>query len=117
MGVVSNKKSEFLKKEAEHLELLEYFTIFVGAGDAAHDKPSKEPLKLAIEESGLEAIAPQDIWFVGDTENDILCAKNYGCRAVLIVEGGKHNSLSIALHPDITVENCDEVKRILFQIA
>ncbi|MDH5722102.1 MAG: HAD family hydrolase [Alphaproteobacteria bacterium] len=116
MGVVSNKKSEFLKKEAEHLGWLEYFTIFVGAGDAAHDKPSDAPLRLAVEESGLQTTAPQDIWFVGDTENDILCAKNFGCKAVLIIEGSEHNSLSIATHPDVTAENCDELKRILFQI-
>lgn len=117
MGVVSNKKSVFLKKEAEHLGWFEYFEIFIGAGDASEDKPSDAPLRLAIEESGLTAKNPDDIWFIGDTENDMLCAKSFGCKAVLVYESAKHNPLSIAFHPHLSVENCAALQRILFQNA
>ena len=94
---------------------LEYFEIFIGAGDAHEDKPSDAPLKLAIEESGIKA-EKQDIWFIGDTENDMLCAKTFGCHSVLVIEGAEQHHLAKALNPTIAVENCGTLQKILFQI-
>lgn len=85
LGVVSSKNGSFVRAEAAHLELDGYFAKLVGATDSEHDKPAREAIELALTESD---VAPgPDVWYVGDTGIDVVCARNAGCRAVLIAEG------------------------------
>jgi phosphoglycolate phosphatase len=80
VGVVSNKRGPFLRKEAAHLGWSDYFRKMAGAGDAARDKPAIEHVQLAL---GALAAGP-DIWFVGDADIDLKCAHNAGCLPVLV---------------------------------
>ncbi len=82
LGVVSNKTGELLRREVAQLGWTGFFGSVVGAGDAAADKPSCEPVQLALEPSGVPAGA--EVWFVGDTAIDMECAQNSGCVAVLL---------------------------------
>lgn len=82
LGVVSNKKGYLLRREAAHLGWAGLFYRVVGAGDAAQDKPAVEPVEMALEGSGLSR--GPGIWFVGDTDIDMLCAVNAGCLPVLL---------------------------------
>jgi len=86
LGVVSNKRGSYLRLEAERLGWHEHFHQLVGAGDAVRDKPCREHVDHAL---GLGTAKPgplagPDVWFVGDADIDIACARNAGCRAVLI---------------------------------
>lgn len=112
-GVVSNKKGVYIKKEAGHLGWGDAFCAVVGAGEAANDKPSTAPLTYAIEAAGLSEIAPQDIWFVGDTHIDLECAQGFGCVS-LFVEGHKDSAEFIRTYnPDCVVSDCEEIRKIL----
>src|SRR5690606_19562578 len=82
LGVVSNKTGRFLRREAEHLGWTSHFRQLVGALDAVRDKPALEPVVMALAGSGLEP-GPH-VWFVGDTDIDMVCAHNAGCTALLI---------------------------------
>jgi phosphoglycolate phosphatase len=86
LGVVSNKRGNFLRLEAEHLGWQTHFKRLAGAGDCARDKPHRDhvdhALGLGTENPG--PVAGRDVWFVGDADIDMLCAKNAGCHAVLI---------------------------------
>ncbi len=82
MAVVSNKTGSYLRKEARHLGWHGLFHGIVGATDCKSDKPSPEPVLKALEGSGL-APGP-DVWFVGDADIDLECAKNSGCTGVLV---------------------------------
>jgi phosphoglycolate phosphatase len=82
LAVVSNKRGDILRREADALNWTRLFRRFVGANDAERDKPAAAPVHLALEDS---AIAPGlDIWFVGDTDIDLVCAANSGCVPVLL---------------------------------
>lgn len=82
MAVVSNKRGELLRKEAESIGFAPYFGAIVGAGDAEKDKPDPAPVLMALKGSG---ISPSpDVWFIGDSHADMQCAHNSGCSAVLI---------------------------------
>jgi phosphoglycolate phosphatase len=82
MAVLSNKKGALLREEAVHLGWNELFHKLIGANDAALDKPAKEAVTLVLEGSGL---APaEDIWLVGDTDIDMLCARRNGLHPVLL---------------------------------
>lgn len=82
LGVVSNKRGRLLRLEAAKLGWDRYFDSLVGANDAARDKPAPEVVEFALAGSG---VAPgPHVWFVGDTDIDMLCAHNSGCSAVLL---------------------------------
>ncbi len=82
LAVVSNKRGDILRQEADALNWTRLFRRLVGANDAERDKPAPAPVHLAL---GNGAIAPgPDIWFVGDTDIDLACAVNSGCVPVLL---------------------------------
>jgi len=80
LGVVSNKRGEYLRREADYLGWTGHFRALAGAGDAARDKPAIEHVQLALGELACGA----DIWMVGDADIDLKCAWNAGCTPVLM---------------------------------
>ncbi len=83
MGVVSNKRSDFLQAEVEHLGWKKYFgDVVVGAGDAAADKPNPAPLVLGV--SKYDNMKIEDVWYIGDTVVDLECARAAGCPCLLV---------------------------------
>jgi phosphoglycolate phosphatase len=86
LAVVSNKQGMVLREEAERLGWDRYFHRLIGANDAPEDKPSVLPLRMALEGSGI-GLGPE-VWFVGDTDIDMACARNAGCTAVFLAESG-----------------------------
>jgi phosphoglycolate phosphatase len=82
LAVVSNKRGHLLRREAAHLGWEAYFDRLVGANDAARDKPAVDAVDLALTDSGLGR-GPA-VWFVGDTDIDMLCAANADCVPVLL---------------------------------
>jgi phosphoglycolate phosphatase len=92
--VVSNKHGDYLRLEATQLGWSDLFAAIVGAQDAAKDKPAREPVDFALGKAGITAHA--DIWFVGDSEVDMTCARNAGCTPVLIGAAETAARLSVA---------------------
>jgi phosphoglycolate phosphatase len=92
--VVSNKHGEYLRLEAAQLQWQDFFISIVGAQDAARDKPSRDPVDHALHKAGIKA--QEDVWFVGDSEVDVLCARNAGCTPVLIGDAATAARLSVA---------------------
>lgn len=82
MALVSNKTGRLLRAEVAALGWSDRFHRVVGAGDATADKPHRAPVDLALEGSGIPA--GETVWFVGDTEVDVECARNAGCIPVLV---------------------------------
>lgn len=85
LGVVSNKDGHHLRKEVAHLGWDEHFSRVIGARDTEADKPSPIPVLAALQES---TFAPShDVWFVGDSIVDVLCARASGCIPIVMGEG------------------------------
>ena len=82
MGIVSNKSGHFLRREVEALGWNDLFGAVVGANDAARDKPAADPVQMALHQMGLEP--KSSVWFVGDTDIDLICASNADCTAILL---------------------------------
>jgi phosphoglycolate phosphatase len=112
MGAVSNKKSDYLRLEAENFGWAHYFETYVGAGDAPNDKPSADPLYMAMERMGVQRGDVNDhIWFVGDTESDLKCAENAVCTCVYIKGDGIDLSKSPEYSPFLIYETCYDFAR------
>lgn len=86
LGVVSNKRHKFLLREINHLGWDKYLTSNIGAGEAAKDKPAPDPLIMAAEKMGLNP-SQDEIWYVGDTETDMLAAVAAGFQPIFIEHG------------------------------
>lgn len=83
--LVSNKLGTYLRIEVEKANWNDMFAGIAGAQDAVKDKPAREHVDHVLQDSGITA-AP-DVWFVGDSETDMLCGRNADCTPILI---GKH---------------------------
>lgn len=90
MGVVSNKLASLIHAEVRQFGWSGHFKTIVGAGDADEGKPSPKPLLLALDRLGLRP--SNDIWLVGDTDNDIECAVAAECACVYLGQENKPNA-------------------------
>jgi len=80
--IVSNKIGLTLRKESAQIGVDRKFFAQIGSMDSNADKPSREPVDLALMGSGLDT-SKDEIWFVGDTIADVDCAYNSGCRPIV----------------------------------
>ncbi len=115
MGVVTNKKGTFVSRELKHTKYDQYFSVLVGAGEAENDKPSAAPLNLALDKSGLST-GTHTIWYVGDTENDLACAKEAGCPALFLKGEENTNELIRKYTPLISFDNYAQLREFLVAI-
>lgn len=116
MGIVSNKKADLIKEELKHNGWDEYFSVVVGAGDAAHDKPATDPLELALKTAGGDWDRA-DIWYVGDTENDLACAKATGVKVIFKTGTSNTDALIHKYSPDYCYETYQEFHDFLVAIS
>lgn len=105
IGIVSNKRGAYLRKEVAYLGWQDYFGVLVGAGDAARDKPAADPVLLALQ--SLKIPASQQVWMVGDAPVDWDCALAAGCQPIAIGERFELSSSVI-----VSIENCGKLKKI-----
>ena len=103
LSVVCNKRRR-LRAEAAHLGWTDYFSALVGANDAAQDKPARDPVDLAL--SGTNIETGPDVWFIGDADIDLECAKNADCTAILIGAQIRATDSPYAAQADIEFPNC-----------
>jgi len=93
--VVSNKRGPDLRKEVVTLRWGDFFVKLVGSGDAAQDKPARDPIDLALLAANLTP--GPDIWFVGDTDVDVVCARNADCTPVFVGDQAEAAKLSVEM--------------------
>ncbi len=94
--VVSNKKGAYLREESTMLGWDGYFVSMAGAGDAVRDKPDRAHADHALNLAGIESA--ESIWFVGDSEADIACARNTGCTPVMVGNRTLADKLSVKIY-------------------
>jgi len=106
--IVSNKRGDFLRHEVQRLGWESYFKAVVGAQDAPRDKPAREHVDFALQ--GTTIIPDENVWFAGDSEADIACARNAGCRPILIGEQKLAEKLNVVLF----FKNCTTLHSLLY---
>jgi phosphoglycolate phosphatase len=81
-AIVSNKKNTNLRKEVSYFKLDNYLDKIVGSGDTHEDKPYATPVFCALDKS-LLPINEKNVFFIGDSITDILCAQNANCLPIV----------------------------------
>jgi len=115
MGVVTNKKSSFVSRELQHTAYKKYFSVLVGSGEAKKDKPSPAPLRLALDKAGI-GVQTHNIWYIGDTENDLACARAAGCDSLFLKGDNNTDALINEYKPIFSFDNYQELKEFLTSI-
>ena len=113
-GVVTNKKRALVEKEIENFGWDHYFVSVVGAADAEADKPSPAPIHLALEKAEIQEPF-ENVWFIGDTENDLAAANAAGCITVLILPAEEAADLLENYKVHLHCKNCTEFYEFLLQ--
>ena len=98
-AVLSNKKGEYLRREAELLDLSQYFKILIGSLDTEFDKPSIIPLQKSLSLSNFNL--DSNIWMVGDSIIDMECAYNANITPILYGESQATVKISSLFPPKI----------------
>ncbi len=114
LGVVSNKQGGILRQESSHLGWDSLFGGMVGASDAAQDKPAVEPVLLALAAGGIPP--GQNVWFVGDTDVDLLCAQAAGCRRVLLRSEPPSAEEFSGCAPELYFPNCQALSNFVLKL-
>ena len=103
LGVVTTKTARYSKELLRHFGVFEFFEVLIGREDVQNPKPHPEPILRALEVMGKKP--SRDVWMIGDTKLDLLCAKNAAVNAVGVLSGyGTNKELKrygFSIKPDL----------------
>ena len=87
LGLLTGNIRDGAAKKLVHFELWDYF-CFGGFGDQhkSRDDVAADAFASAAEALG-EHLQPEDVWVVGDTVNDITCARAVGMNVIAVATG------------------------------
>lgn len=86
------------------------FRSIVGRDTASHYKPHPAPALYALQALG---VGPTEAAFVGDTEADMLCARDAGLAYVIGITGARTSDVLLASGATHVVDSLAEVHSIL----
>ncbi len=92
-------------------DLTHLFDAEIGAYGSDH-ADRLELVPIALERAQRyrgEAYAPDEVWVIGDTPNDLACARAGGVRCLLVGTGGQEGLAE--LHPDAYLDDLGDVDR------
>lgn len=114
-AVVSNKTGRYLRAEAEAMGWTNRFGRLVGANDASADKPDPAPVRMALEPGGMSS--GSNVWFIGDSDIDMLCANAAGLVGILIPvmeDGGvPEPPRDGSVRPVLTISSCSTLAALV----
>jgi phosphoglycolate phosphatase len=84
VGLCSNKPDDLCRMLVRNFSLDEYFDEILGSGEGLPRKPDPAPLLRVIERLG---VPPDDALYVGDSETDVITARNAGVSVMLVNYG------------------------------
>jgi len=116
MAVLTNKPVHPSRAICEHFALDRFFFQNYGGNSFHTKKPDPHGLQTLIAEASTlegETITPANTVMIGDSDVDILTARNAGCRSVACTYGLAPHTLEAA-EPDQTVDSPTEWPTALF---
>ncbi len=110
-GISTKVLSERLRK-LTHYGLWDWFP-FGGFGDNHSDRNDIAAAALAAGRKHLNGTALRELVVIGDTPNDVRCARSIGARVVAVPTGSTSIDELRAAAPDVLVETLEDVEPIL----
>lgn len=110
--LVSNKGSAGLHGLLNALSISQFFDLVLTADRVRHTKPSAA-LYHGYIASEFSTITPEEILVVGDTESDLLFARNIGAKSCWAAYGYGRQTECMALGPNFTILHVAELTDLI----
>lgn len=106
-AIVSNKPLATSLIITERLGISPYLSSIIGPENTGRIKPAPDGLKAALEEvnkvSGSGGYGPEDVLMTGDSPQDIMAGKNFGCMTCAVLRGYSPEEKLRNAEPDLSV--------------
>lgn len=86
--VITNKPTKLVEPVLSALGIFEFFSDYLGGQSLPKIKPHPDPMWHICDKFGIQ---PQELLFVGDSENDVIASKAAGCDVVGLTYGYNYN--------------------------
>lgn len=104
------RNNDALMSELEHLELKQYFKEAIsGHTDGEGFELKKQIIKELVNDS--------ETLVVGDTEADVLAAKQLKCHSVAVLSGIRSEQILAELRPDYLISSVIELPQIISSLS
>jgi phosphoglycolate phosphatase-like HAD superfamily hydrolase len=99
--------------------LADFFTLPGAFGEDSHDRRDLPALAAARISSHLQlSLAPRQFIVIGDTPNDINCARHFGARSVALSTGRTYTTADLrACQPDALLDTLADTDAVLRALA
>src|SRR6266478_2934033 len=99
--------------------LAEFFTLPGAFGDESFDRRDLPAMAAGRINDNLQAnLTPEQIIVIGDTPNDIACARHFGARVVAVATGRIHSEADLRAHnPDVLLHNLVDSELVMKTLA
>jgi len=110
LGLLTGNLKQAAEIKLRHVGIDRYFS-FGGYGDLHADRNdvAVEAVQNAREAIG-DRFSDQHVWVIGDTANDIRCARHVGAKVMAVETGGGSSELLKAAGPDLQIRDLTESK-------
>lgn len=109
LGLLTGNAKRAAEIKLDHFGLREYF-LFGGYGDDFSDRNEVAALAMeAAREYLKDRFDPSKIWVIGDTLNDIRCARSINAKVMAVETGGDTNKILSQASPDLLIRDLSEV--------
>ena len=89
LGIVTTKTGLYSHELMEHFGVMHHFKVLIGREHVEKPKPDAEPILKALEQLPKD----ENIWMIGDTEMDLLSAKNANVNSIAVLSGYGHKDM------------------------
>ena len=110
LAVVSNKHAPAVATLCARF-FGEYLDLAVGNDGTRPLKPAPDSLLYAMERL---RVAPENLWYVGDSVQDVITARNAGVKCAAVTWGFQDADRLAAEIPAALVSDAAELKRVVF---
>ncbi len=112
-AILTSKRRKTALNDLNYLGISEYFSVVIGADDLRKKKPDGEGIKKIIDVVGYKDIS--SVYMIGDTEMDILAAKDAGVKSIAVTWGFRNEEFLKKYNPDYIIHTPAELKELIFQ--
>jgi phosphoglycolate phosphatase-like HAD superfamily hydrolase len=105
LGLLTGNIRAGAERKLRHYGLWHHF-YFGGYGDQHESRDDVARQALAAAREFLrQPVGPRDIWVVGDTVNDVRCARAIGAHVIAVATGGAAAEELAAAEPDLLLDH------------
>lgn len=108
LGILTGNAKRAAEIKLDHFDLAKYFK-FGGYGDdfACRNEVARLAHESAQQHLG-EAFSQEHVWVIGDTVNDIVCARSINAKVLAVETGGANRADLEAAEPDAIMETLED---------